>query len=85
MDAGDAYNQNVTEEATSINLGRDATASKETKNDADITNADATNSVKQIVVVVGKRRVEICKVIRTRWRLLFVLSINNRSPVRLLK
>ena len=31
------------------------------------------------VVVVGKRRVKICKAIRTRWRFLFVLSINTRS------
>ena len=33
-----------------------------------------------VVVVVGKRRVYISLAIRTRWRLLVVLSINTLSP-----
>jgi len=33
-----------------------------------------------VVVVVGKRRVQICKAIRTRWSFLIVLSINTLSP-----
>ena len=33
-----------------------------------------------VVVVVGKRLVYISLAIRTRWRLLVVLSINTLSP-----
>ena len=33
-----------------------------------------------VVVVVGKRLVNIFWAIRTRWRFLFVLSINTLSP-----
>ena len=33
-----------------------------------------------VVVVVGKRLVNISLAIRTRWRLLVVLSINTLSP-----
>jgi len=33
-----------------------------------------------VVVVVGKRLVYISLAIRTRWRFLFVLSINTLSP-----
>ena len=34
-----------------------------------------------VVLVVGKRRVEIYKAIRNRWSFLIVLSVNTRNPM----